>query len=112
VQSASRPDPVRETLVDILRQLNQAETRHEGQEPEQALELQEIVDRLASQRIPRKQAAVASALGLLVRNDLVRQVGTGAYSWQRQRQTRPRYQITPDGKKWLVEALESANRVR
>lgn len=108
-----QPDPVRETLVDILRQLNQAETRHEGQEPEQALELLELERRLDNQRSVRTNGTnVASALGLLVRNGLVRAIGAGDYSWQRQRGTRPRYQITLEGKKFLVEALENPNRVR
>ena len=110
---SNRPDPLREMLIDILRQLNSADTRHEGQEPEQALELLEVEGRLDAQRTPRpKDTNVASAMGLLLRNGLVRVIGAGDYSWQRQRDTKPRYQITTEGKKFLVEALENVNRVR
>jgi DNA-binding PadR family transcriptional regulator len=109
----SRPDPVRETFIDILKQLNQAETRHEGNAVEQALELAELEARIKNQRSVRPSGAnVASALGLLVRNGLVKAVGASEYSWQRQRLSRPRYQITGEGKKFLVEALENVNRVR
>ena len=109
----SRPDPVRETLIDILRQLNQAESRHEGKAPEQALELAEIELRLDPQRIARaKGITVPLALGLLLRNGLVRAIGTPDYSWQRQRKARQRYQITTEGKRFLVDALESSDRVR
>ncbi|HEV2166821.1 MAG TPA: hypothetical protein VGS23_07615 [Thermoplasmata archaeon] len=110
---SSRPDPLREMLIDILRQLNSADTRHEGVEPEQALELLEVEGRLEAQRIPRpKDTNVASAMGLLLRNKLVRVIAPGDYSWQRGRDTKPRYQITTEGKKFLVEALENPNRVR
>ncbi len=109
----NRPDPVRETFIDILKQLNQAETRHEGNAVEQALELAELESRVKNQRTPRPPGTnVAAALGLLVRNGLVKAVGASEYSWQRQRLSRPRYQITGEGKKFLVDALDSANRVR
>ncbi|MCI4357471.1 MAG: hypothetical protein L3J95_03770 [Thermoplasmata archaeon] len=113
MELSTKPDPLRETLIDILRQLNQAETRHEGQEPEQALELTEIEGRLENQKNPRStEVNVALAVGLLLRNGLVRAVGVADYSWQRQRESRQRYQITSEGKKFLVDALENADRVR
>jgi hypothetical protein len=110
---SAKPDPVRETLLEILRQLNQAETRNEGVAIEQALELNEIETRLAKSRNGDTGAiSVSLAVGLLLRNGLVKAGNATDYSWQRQRGVRQRYQITSEGKKFLVEAVENSSRVR
>lgn len=108
----SDPAPVHDTLVEILRQLNQAEVRHEGATTEQALELGEIESRLAP-FLPVRSGAVrvAVALGLLVRNQLVEPCDVPGYSWQRQRDVARRYRITADGKRYLLTQIDRDDRV-
>ena len=107
------PDPVRATLVAILRQLNQAESAHEGRKEEQALELGEVEKKLSDfWAVEQDHVKVALALGLLLRNGLVTAADDGQYSWQRQRSVAARYQITPEGKKFLLESIESSDRIR
>jgi hypothetical protein len=105
-------DPVRATFVAILRQLNQAESRHEGASTEQALELKELESRLDDFWAVRGGTIrVRFAVGLLLRNKLVQVLGATDYSWQRQRDVAIRYQITAQGKQFLVEAIENSDRV-
>ncbi len=105
-------DPVRATLVAILRHLNQADVTHEGTPHEQVLELPEIERRLSDfSAVERGSIKVSLALGLLLRNGLVSVADPGLYSWQRQRSTRHSYMITPEGKKFLVEAIETSDRI-
>ena len=106
-------DPVRATLVAILRQLNQADAVHEGAKAEQALELPELETRLGDfWAVQRGAIKVSLALGLLLRNGLVAVQDPGEYSWQRQRTTAHRYQITTEGKKFLVSAIETSDRIK
>jgi hypothetical protein len=112
MQSTGPQDPIRATILAILRQLNQADTAHEGRESEQSLELHEIEVRLSDFWAVKKGAVkVSLALGLLLRNGLVTAPGGEDFSWQRQRSLAERYQITPTGKKFLVESIESADRI-
>lgn len=106
------PDPVRAALLAILKQLNQADTAHEGETTEQALELVELEQRLNDfWAITQGAVTVSLALGLLLRNKLVTAQTDQDYSWQRQRMSHQRYQITTDGKKFLVQALETSERI-
>ncbi|HEY6238949.1 MAG TPA: hypothetical protein VIZ68_07185 [Thermoplasmata archaeon] len=106
------PDPVRATLVAILRQLNQADTANEGEATEQALELPELESRLTDfWAVERGSIKVSLAVGLLLRNGLVAVQAPGDYSWQRQRTSQHRYQITPAGKKFLVESISTSDRI-
>ena len=105
-------DPVRATLVEILKQLNEAEAKHEGKLADQALELVEIEQRLADfWGVTRGQVKIALALGLLLRNGLVTVQAPGDYSWQRQRTTHHRYAISAEGKKFLVGAIQTSDRI-
>ena len=110
--SGDRSDPVRSTLVAILQQLTRAESRHEGEAGDQVLELVEI-ERLLERfwAVERDHVKIPLALGLLVRNGLV-EVQDGAKFPSRPRKAaRVRYHITPEGKKFLVEALEKSDRI-
>lgn len=110
--SSTASDPVRATLVAILRQLNQAESTHEGKKEEQALELAEVERRLSDfWGVEKGNVKVSLALGLLLRNGFVAAPGDGQYSWQRQRAVAQRYQITSEGKKFLKEAIETSDRI-
>lgn len=111
--TASTQDPVRATLIAILRQLNQAESVHEGKQEEQALELAEVERRLSDfWAVERGNIKVSLALGLLLRNGLVAAPSDGTYSWQRQRRVAQRYQITTEGKKFLKDAIDTADRIK
>ena len=107
-----KADPVRATLLAILKQLNQAETVHEGALNDQALELPEIERRLSDfWAIDNGSVKVGLALGLLLRNGLVAAANGTEYSWQRQRSVAQRYQITPEGKKFLVDSIQTSDRI-
>jgi hypothetical protein len=110
--SSAKADPVHATLLAILKQLNQAETVHEGATSDQALELPEIERRLSDfWAIDNGSVKLGLALGLLLRNGLVAAAGVPDYSWQRQRAVAQRYQITPEGKKFLVESIQTSDRI-
>ena len=112
VARSSNGDPVRATLLAILKQLNAAETAHEGKDAEQALELAEIERRLSDfWAVDQGAVKVALALGLLLRNGLVSARKAGDFSWQRQRTASQLYQITTDGKKFLVESIRTNERI-
>ena len=110
--ASSNVDPVRETLVAVLRQLNQADAVHEGTATEQALELSELEERLSDfWAVEQGKIKVSLAVGLLLRNGLVAMQSPGEYSWQRQRTPGHRYQITAPGKKFLVDAIQTSDRI-
>ncbi len=112
VPPAATQDPVRATLVAILKQLNQAMSQNEGKVEEQALELPEIEQRLQDfWAVSQGAIKVSLALGLLLRNGLVGVQDRSGYSWQRQRAARQRFVITAAGKKFLVDALETSDRI-
>ena len=95
-----------------MKQLNQAETIHEGRDEEQSLELGEIEGRLSSfWAVERHKVKVSLALGLLLRNKLVTTQARPDYSWQRQRTVAQRYRITTEGKKFLVDQIVTSERV-
>ncbi len=107
------PDPVRATLVAILQQLNRAESVHEGRDHDQALPLADLEHALRDfWAVDEQRVRLPTALGLLVRNGMVRPEG-GAAPARRERGPVPpaRYRITPQGKQFLVEALTKADRI-
>jgi DNA-binding PadR family transcriptional regulator len=106
------PDPVRATFVAILQQLNRAESRYEGQSREQALYLDDLERALRKfWAVDEQRVKLPLALGLLVRNGLVKaEVGSGGPPRGPAR-GRPSYRITSEGKQFLVEALEKADRI-
>ncbi|MCI4318476.1 MAG: hypothetical protein L3J96_08055 [Thermoplasmata archaeon] len=109
---AAAQDPVRATLIEILKQLNSADAKHEGARIEQALELAEIKDRLDDfWGVTKGQVKIQLAVGLLLRNGLVTVQSPGDYSWQRQRTSGHRYAITAEGKKFLVGAIQTSERI-
>jgi hypothetical protein len=106
-------DPLRATLIAVLQQLNRVESIHEGNEDRQTLELREV-ERLLSDfwAVKHDQVKVPFALGLLVRNGMVdARPGTPGPGAAR---TRPpaEYRITTEGKRFLVESAQQADRIR
>ncbi len=106
---APAPDPVRATFVAILQQLNRAESRNEGAGLEQALLLDDLEKTLRRfWAVDEEKVKLPLALGLLVRNGLVRaELGSPAGAAA----ARARYRITPEGKQFLVGALEKTDRI-
>jgi len=105
-------DPIRATLIAILQQLNRVESMHEGNEDRQTLELREI-ERLLSDfwAIKHDRVKVPLVLGLLVRNGMVTaQRGTPAGSGRAPAPAE--YRITTEGKRFLVETSQQADRIR
>lgn len=108
-----RADPVRATLLAVLRQLNQSEAHHEGNEQDQALELAEIEEKLSDfWAVKQGKIKVPLAVGLLLRNKMVETRADPKESWQRQRSVHQRYQITVEGKRFLTEALTTESRIK
>jgi hypothetical protein len=108
-----RADPIRATLLAVLRQLNQTEAHHEGNEQDQALELAEIEQRLSDfWAVKQGKIKVPLAVGLLLRNKMVETRADPKESWQRQRSVQQRYQITVEGKRFLTEALTTETRIK
>jgi hypothetical protein len=112
VSSDDAPDPVRSTLVALLQQLNRAESINEGRTREQTLELAEM-ERLLSRfwAVEQAQVKVPVALGLLVRNGLVKAVLSTPTGPRATGPGRAVYQITAEGKAFLVEVQKSSDRI-
>lgn len=110
--SANPADPVRATFVAILQQLNRAESIHEGRDHEQSLYLDDLERALRRfWALDEKRVKLPLALGLLVHNGLVRVEAPASRAPHGGTAGRPRYRITPEGKQFLIEALENANRI-
>jgi DNA-binding PadR family transcriptional regulator len=112
VLSEAPPDPVRSTLVALLQQLNRAESINEGRTREQTLELAEM-ERLLSRfwAVEQGQVKVPVALGLLVRNGLVKAALPTNPGPPTAGPSRAVYQITAEGKAFLVEVQKSSDRI-
>ena len=110
--SEDAPDPVRSTLVALLQQLNRAESINEGRTREQTLELAEM-ERLLSRfwAVEQGQVKVPLALGLLVRNGLVEARLSTSVAPPNSAPARAVYQITAEGKAFLVEVQKSSDRI-
>jgi hypothetical protein len=102
---------MRATLIEILRQLNQAEAEMD-REDEKGLELPEVEFRLRDHWTVRQaRTNVARAMGLLLKNRMIQLVPGGVYSWTRQRNVGRLYRITADGKAFLLQSSQSRDRI-
>ncbi len=107
-----RPDPVRATFIAILQQLNRAESVNEGQEEMTTLPLAELERNLRRfWAVDEEVVKVPQALGLLVRNGLVRAEVARSSPFERAASPGARYGITPQGKQFLVEAVRQTDRI-
>jgi hypothetical protein len=105
-------DPVRATFVAILQQLNRAESIHEGRDHDQALYLDELERALRRfWAIDEERVKLPLALGLLLRNGLVRVEVGGATPVHGRPPGGARYRITTQGKQFLLEALDKPDRI-
>lgn len=106
-------DPVRETLIAVLQQLNRVESIHEGNEDRQTLEFREIERLLVDlPAVKHDDVKLRVVLGLLVRNGMV-EVQPGTPGPAPARTPFPAvYRITSEGKRFLVESSHQADRIR
>jgi hypothetical protein len=109
--SGPTADPVRATFVAILQQLNRAESVHEGRLHEQAIPLQDLAYSLRDfWAVEERRVQLPQALGLLVRNGLVR--AEAVPRPVRGPAPPTRYRITAEGKQFLIGALDKADRIQ
>ena len=98
-----------ETLVEILRHLNQAAERRGDLD---GLELGELERTMARGDRPRRPLpAVVRALDVLRENRLVAEEHRPVYAWDRRRVLGERFRITPDGKAYLLRQVQSTERI-
>ena len=102
-----------ETILEVLRRLNQAE--EERAPPVQGLELVELERGMRpfwTQRFGEDEESAERALELLLENGLVRERDDPQYAWDRRRTLGTRYTITALGKSYLVRQLVETERIR
>jgi hypothetical protein len=101
-----------ETLLQVLKRLNQAE--QERLPPVEGLELFEIEKAmdLFVARHPGQEDGPERAVTLLLENGLIREREDPAYAWDRRRELGTRYTITALGKSYLVRQLAETERIR
>ncbi len=109
--SASEPWVLHETLLELLKRLNQAHERtgNGGVEGLEFTEVEKVMAPFWSART--HQVDLQFALQLLVENGLARAEDRPAFAWDRQRVLGQRFLITTDGKSYLRGQLSVAGRV-
>jgi hypothetical protein len=108
---ASEPWVLHETLLELLKRLNQAHERA-GDDRIEGLELTEVERAMAPFRAARThEVDLPFALQLLVENGLAKAEDRPAYAWDRRRVLGERFLITTDGKAYLRRQLDEAGRV-
>jgi hypothetical protein len=100
-------------MLELLRQLNQSEEQHSDNSPDQARELGDLEGNLrAFWAVRNGQVSVRFALGLLLKNQMVRQNTDSEFSWGKGRAVGSRFTITTEGKRFLIDSLEQSGRVK
>ena len=106
----SPEDPLRATLLEALRLLNQAEGF--DHEEEKGLELTELEFQASDfWGVVQAQIKIPFVVGLLLRNRMVRYIPGGAHSWTRQRAMGPHYRIDTAGKEFLAQSIVQDGRI-
>ena len=106
VEPAAR---LHEHLLEVLKQLNRAET----EEPEgEGLESNEILVLLRKGPLPMlTEVDFGQALSTLVANRMADVVDSERYAWDRGRVLGRRYTLTLAGKEYLIDQLRKTGRV-
>ena len=98
-----------ETLLEVLKRLNQAEERR-GDVPElEYAELERAMSRFWATQVG--ETDLPFALRLLLENGLIGAVEEPVYAWDRQRVVGERFHITTMGKSYLVRQLRETGRI-
>jgi hypothetical protein len=102
-----------ETLLEVLKRLNQAEEeRTPGVQGMELVELERIMRPFWTMHPGDDEESAEAALRLLLENGLVRERDDPQYAWDRKRTLGTRYTITTLGKSYLVRQLEETERIR
>jgi hypothetical protein len=99
-----------ETLLEVLRHLNQASERRSDVEGVELLELERMMARFWT--IEMREQELSKALGVLLENGLAAEENAPSYAWDRQRVLGDRYRITSEGKAYLVRQIQATDRIR
>ncbi|MCI4334039.1 MAG: hypothetical protein L3K04_00150 [Thermoplasmata archaeon] len=106
-------DPTRATMLELLRQLNRSEEEHAQDSPDRAKELPDLEGTLGGfWAVKSGQVSVRFALGLLLKNQMIRQNSDQEFSWGKGRSMGSRFAITTQGKQFLLASIEDAGRVK
>lgn len=110
VQVRGREFAMHETVLEVLRRLNQAAERRSEVD---GMELIELEQRLRDFWAFRSgETNLNRALRLLLDHGLVAQNDRPQYAWDRGRILRERYMITTRGKAFLVRQIDQTGRIR
>lgn len=99
-----------ETLIEVLRRLNQAAERRDGVEGMEFVELERAMRDFWTVR-SGEESHLERAVVLLVENGLVGQENDPKYAWDRRRVLGERYAITPLGKSYLLRSISDSERI-
>lgn len=100
-----------ETLLEMLRRLNQAAERRS--DDSQGMEYGELERAMAGfWTVFSGESDLDRALQLLVENGLVTTSREPAWSWDRHRMLGERFEITALGKSYLLRQIEQTERIR
>ena len=100
-------------MLELLRQLNRSEEQHSDDSPDQARELSDLEGKLGGfWAVNNGQVTVRFALGLLLKNQMIRQNSDAEFSWGKGRRVGSRFMITTEGKRFLIDSLEQSGRVK
>lgn len=102
-----------ETLLEVLKRLNQAaEEREPAVQGLELVELERIMRPFWTQRYGADEDSASRAVRLLLENGLIRERDDPQYAWDRRRTLGTRYTITTLGKSYLVRQLVETERIR
>ncbi|HZY70178.1 MAG TPA: hypothetical protein VFF67_04265 [Thermoplasmata archaeon] len=110
VQARGREYAMHETVLEVLRRLNQAAERRSEVDGMELIELEQRLRDFWAFRAG--ETNLNRALRLLVDHGLVSQIDRPQYAWDRGRVLRERYSITTRGKAFLVHQIEETGRIR
>jgi len=99
-----------ETVVEVLRRLNQACERRAEIEGMEFLELERSMARFWT--VEFGEGRITEALRVLLQNGLVAEESTPAYAWDRRRVLGERFRITAQGKAYLLRQIRETDRIR
>jgi len=99
-----------ETILQILRNLNQAAERRSEVEGLELMELERSMARFWT--VEMKEQQVQAALTVLMENRLVQEESAPVYAWDRQRMVGDRFRITAEGKAYLFRQIDEKDRIR
>jgi hypothetical protein len=100
-----------DTLLQVLKRLNQATQRDEHIQELEFAELERAMARSGA-AASWTNVDVSYALQLLLENGLAESVNQPVYAWDRQRVLGERFRITTLGKAYLMRQISESGRIR